>query len=128
MVYASITIKSTQDHIKSHKITQSRFKGSTSRAWSHGSTHPTRSDLGNFCTCRTGSTKVPRVFNLLSDITGTHNCSWAPIICLKRPRLSVVSHDNKLKLVLDFVSTLHPKRLRWVKRVLGHSTSTDTHY
>src|SRR3954465_7518334 len=110
MVYASITIKSTQDHIKSHKITQSRFKGSTSRAWSHGSTHPTRRDLGSFVPADRVLQMVPRVFNLLSDITGTHNCSWAPIICLKRPRLSIVSHDNKLKLVLDLVSALHPKK------------------
>src|SRR3954466_3207772 len=99
-----------QSQSRSHTVTQTGFKGSTSRAWSQGLEPPTKVCTREFCTCRTGSTKVPRVFNLLSDITGTHNCSWAPIICLKRPHLSVVSHDNKLKLVLDLVSALHPKK------------------
>src|SRR4051812_19453135 len=104
-----LCINHNQEHTRSHKITQSRFKGSTSRAWSR--VYPAQNVCSReFCTCRSGSTKVPRVFSLLSDTTGTHNCSWAPIICLKRPRLSIVSHDNKLKLVLDLVSALHPKK------------------
>src|SRR3954466_15755211 len=102
-----------QSQSRPHKITSNhtiqvqRFNITSMDPWVYPS-HKACSK--EFCTCRSGSTKVPRVFNLLSDTTGTHNCSWASTICLKRPRLSVVSHDNKLKLVLDLVSALHPKK------------------
>src|SRR3954468_3215754 len=115
-----LCINHNQEHTRSHQITQNhtvqvqRFDVTSMEPWVYPS-HKACSK--EFCTCQSSSTKVPRVFNLLSDITGTHNCSWAPTTCLKRPRLSVVSHDNKLKLVLDLVSALHPKKgLDWFKR------------
>src|SRR4051812_48979793 len=102
-----LCINHNQEHARSHKIIVQRFDVTSMKPWVYPS-HKVCSK--EFCTCRLGSIKVPRVFNLLSDITGTHNFSWALIICLKIPLLSVVSHDNKLKLVLDLVSALHPKK------------------
>src|SRR3954464_15830428 len=108
-----LCINHNQEHTRLHQITQNhpvqvqRFDVTSMESW----VYPYHKVCSKeFCTCQSGSTKVPGVFNLLSDITGTHNCSWAPIICLKKPRLSVVSHDNKLKLVLDLVFALHPKK------------------